>query len=68
MVLAHNVADVIIPLSAQTGRYLAPGGTFICSGIIDVRADEVELALKKNGLHILERIERDGWCAMAASL
>ena len=66
LVLANIVADVIIPLSAQVEGYLAPGGTFICSGIIDTRADEVEQALKKNGLKILERIERDGWCAMAA--
>ncbi len=67
VVLANIVADVIIPLSAQAGRFLAPGGTFICSGIIDTRADEVEAALKKNGLQILDRIQRDGWCAMAAA-
>ena len=67
IVLANIVADVVIPLSAQAGRYLAPGGTFICSGIIDTRANEVEEALKKNGLKILERMERDGWCAMAAT-
>ncbi len=67
MVLANIVADVIIPLSAQVERFLPPAeGVFICSGIIDTRADEVEKALKKNGLRILERIERDGWCAMAA--
>lgn len=68
MVLANIVADVIIPLSAQAGRYLASGGVFICSGIIDTRADEVESALRKNGLQIRERIQRDGWCAMAAGL
>lgn len=68
IVLANIVADVIIPLSAQASRYLGPGGTFICSGIIDTRADEVEAALRKNKLRILERIERDGWCAMAAAL
>ena len=68
LALANIVADVIIPLSAQAGRYLAPGGTFICSGIIDTRADEVEGALRKNGLAIIERLEKDGWCAMAAVL
>lgn len=68
LVLANIVADVIIPLSAQAGRYLAPDGVFICSGIIDIRADEVQAALEKNGLSILERLERDGWCALAARL
>ena len=68
VVLANIVSDVIIPLSAQVGRYMSSDGVFMCSGIIDTRADEVEGALKKNGLTILERIERDGWCALAADL
>ena len=68
VVLANIVADVIIPLSAQAERFLSPVGIFICSGIIDTRADEVERALKKNGLTLVERLERDGWCAMAARL
>ena len=68
VVLANIVSDVIIPLSAQVERYLAPGGAFLCSGIIDTRADEVQGALEKNGLRILERLERDGWCAFAADL
>lgn len=68
VVLANIVADVIIPLSAKVDRFLAPGGVFVCSGIIDTRADEVRAALEKNGLMVLERVERDGWCAMAAAL
>ena len=68
VVLANIVSDVIIPLSAQVGRYMSSDGIFMCSGIIDTRADEVEGALKKNGLTILERIERDGWCAFAAAV
>ena len=68
LVLANIVADVIIPLAPQVPGLLEEDGVFLCSGIIDTRADEVEAALKKNGLKILERIERDGWCAMAAAL
>lgn len=68
VVLANIVSDVIIPLSAKAGWFLSPDGVFICSGIIDTRADEVENALKKNGLAVLERIERDGWCAMSARM
>ena len=66
VVLANIVADVIIPLSAGVGAFLAPGGFFICSGIIDTRADEVQAALEKNGLRIIKRLEKDGWCAMVA--
>ena len=66
LVLANIVADVIIPLSARAEELLAPGGAFLCSGIIDTRAREVETALEGNGLRILSRKERDGWVALAA--
>ena len=68
VVLANIVSDVIIPLSAQVGRYMSSDGIFMCSGIIDTRADEVEGALSITGLRMRERLERDGWCALAADL
>ena len=37
LVLANIVADVIIALAGEVGRYLEPEGVFICSGIIDGR-------------------------------
>ena len=66
LVLANIVADVIIPLSAHARSLMAPGGVFLCSGIIDTRAGEVAAALEANGLHIVEKRERDGWVAYAA--
>jgi len=63
VVLANIVADVIIPLSAFAGDFMEPGGTFICSGIIDTRSAEVAAALKKNGFTIVEKKEKTGWCA-----
>ena len=68
LVLANIVADVIIPLSAQVERYLTPDGVFLCSGIIDTRAGEVEAALKANGLEILEAMTQDNWAAFSARL
>ena len=68
LVLANIVADVIIPLSAQAGRFLAPEGVFLCSGIIDTRAAEVRAALEKNGLEVVERREQKGWVAFAARM
>jgi ribosomal protein L11 methyltransferase len=62
VVLANIVADVIIPLSAFVDKFLAPGGTFLCSGIIDTRAQEVRAALEQNGL-TAEKTEQNGWCA-----
>ena len=64
--LANIVADVIIPLSAKAGDFLTEDGVFLCSGIIDTRADEVQAALEKNGLHVFERREQNGWVALAS--
>ena len=63
LILANIVADVIIPLSGVVGPWLTPGGKFLCSGIIDTRADEVRAALEGNGFVILKALERKGWYA-----
>ncbi len=61
LVLANIVADVIIPLSAVVRRFMAEGGIFICSGIIEHRWPETEAALKSNGFDILEHRSEDEW-------
>ena len=66
LVLANIVADVIIPLSAQVPALLEQDGVFLCSGIIDTRAGEVEAALERNGLAVFERREQNGWVALEA--
>ena len=63
---ANIVADVIIRLAPDAGRYLTDDGVFICSGIIDIRAAEVEQALADNGYTIIEMKEQDNWRAYAA--
>ena len=66
VVLANIVADVIIPLSAVAHRFLTPDGVFLCSGIIDSRAEEVAQALEQNGWTITRKLERKGWFAYEA--
>lgn len=61
LVLANIVSDVIIPLSALVPEFLAPGGTFICSGIIEGRQDEVAAALRQNGFAILNHACEEEW-------
>jgi len=68
LVLANIVADVIIPLSEKIPGLLAGDGVFLCSGIIDARAGEVEAALKRNGLTVTRRREKNGWAALEAKL
>ncbi len=68
LVLANIVADVIMPLCAPVRDLLQPGGTFICSGIIDTRSAEVEACLQREGYAIIERREQSGWISLVARL
>ncbi len=61
LVLANIVADVIIPLSAFVPEFLAPGGHFVTSGIIEGRQDEVERALRGNGFDIVKHDCQEEW-------
>jgi ribosomal protein L11 methyltransferase len=66
LVLANIVADVIIPLAPLAGGFLAEGGVFIASGIIDERAEDVRAALTAAGLRITEEMHSEGWACFAA--
>ena len=61
IVVANIVADVIIALAATARDLMAPGGYFLCSGIIDDRAAEVKGKLVENGFTILEENTSEGW-------
>lgn len=66
LVLANIVADVIIPLAPQVPGLLEEDGVFLCSGIIDTRTREVEEALKRAGLTVTKKREKNGWAALEA--
>ena len=61
MVVANIVADVIMGLSGSVRDFLKPGGLFLCSGIIDDRAEEVLQKLKSDGWDVLEQRTSEGW-------
>lgn len=63
VVFANIVADVIISLAPRIRGLLAENGRFLCSGIIEGRADETAAALSANGVEVLERREDNGWNA-----
>lgn len=67
IVLANIVADVIIALSAFVKEFMKPNGTFICSGIIAERTDEVADALRKNGLKIDKIRTEEDWSVIVCS-
>ncbi len=63
VIVANIVADVILRLGPDVGAFLAPGGTFIVSGIISERAEEVRTALAGWGWRITEERYENGWYA-----
>ena len=61
IVVANIVADVIIGLSGRVRPFLKEGGLFLCSGIIDERAEEVLAQLRADGWTVMERHDSEGW-------
>ena len=61
VVAANIVADVIIALAPNVHHLIKKDGVFICSGIIDTRAQEVRGVLESSGLLVLEANELEGW-------
>ena len=62
---ANILAPVIQMLAAPLTRHLNPGGLFVCSGIIEEAAPDVEKALLDAGYEILESKTRGDWHAFA---
>ncbi len=61
VIVANIVADVIIALAPLLRPFLKEGGLFLCSGIIDDRAEEVKGKLIDAGWEILEANTSEGW-------
>ena len=61
LIVANIVADVIIALAPQVRGLLKAGGLFLCSGIIDDRAEEVREKLVEAGWTIEETRSGEGW-------
>lgn len=66
LVLANIVADVIISLTENIKTYMAEDATFVMSGIIDTREQDVLAALDKNSFDIIERKPENGWVCLVA--
>ncbi|MBQ3791894.1 MAG: 50S ribosomal protein L11 methyltransferase [Clostridia bacterium] len=63
VICANIVSDIIIRMAADVGKYLAPDGKLIVSGIILERKNEVLEALGKAGLIETDGMEENGWYA-----
>jgi ribosomal protein L11 methyltransferase len=67
LVLANILAPVIVRLLNQgLGDLLTPGGYLVLSGILEEQSKEVESAMQKNGLSLVERRQQGDWVALWA--
>ena len=66
VVLVNIVADVIIGLAPVLPNFLTEKSTLICSGILDVRLNDVLAALEKAGLTVTQIREKEDWRCVTA--
>ncbi|MDR1733330.1 MAG: 50S ribosomal protein L11 methyltransferase [Oscillospiraceae bacterium] len=65
IILSNIVADAICSLTETVGELLAPGGVWICSGIIDTREPDVLTALESRSFRVQQRLEEGGWVCLS---
>ncbi len=65
VICANIVADIIIRMMPDVGALMDEKSVILASGIIVERSEEVITAFEEHGFKILERIDENGWCALA---
>lgn len=63
---ANILADVLIPLAPQVWKHLKKDGILICSGILDIKEEDVKTALTEAGFSILEVTAQGEWVSITA--
>ncbi len=63
---ANILADVLIPLAPQVWKHLKKDGILICSGILDIKEEDVKAALTEAGFSILEVTAQGEWVSITA--
>jgi ribosomal protein L11 methyltransferase len=67
LVVANILSEVILSLLDQIPGVIAPGGLFICSGIIDENAPGVLEKMRTMGFEIISVKTLDGWTAISGT-
>ncbi len=65
VVCANIVADVIIRLLENVDLFFEDNAVLICSGIINIRVEDVKVAFSKHGYKIIAERTKDNWYAFA---
>ncbi|MBQ3018438.1 MAG: 50S ribosomal protein L11 methyltransferase [Clostridia bacterium] len=65
VITANIVADIIIRMLPDIGKFMHEKTVLVISGIIDERCEDVYASINKNGFKIIEEIHENGWCAIS---
>lgn len=68
IICANIVADIIIRMTPDISPFMNEKTVLLASGIISERCDDVVECFEENGFKIVERVEDNGWCALAVRL
>lgn len=68
VIAANIVADIIIRMLPDIGKYMHNDTILVISGIIDERCADVYESISKNGFTTVEEIHENGWCAISLKL
>ena len=68
VITANIVADIIIRLLPDIGKFMHKDTVLVISGIIDERCADVYQSIEENGFIITEEIHENGWCAISLRL
>ena len=65
LVVGNILAEVILTLLPHVPEVLAPGGNFICSGILQSQQDEVVAKARALGFALTTALVKEEWVALA---
>ena len=65
LVCANIVADIIIRMTPDVGKYMKEDAVLLASGIIAERCDDVIACFEQNGFKIVEILTDNDWCGLA---
>ena len=65
VICANIVADIIIRMMPDVGALMNENSVILASGIIVERSEDVINGFEEHGFKIVERIDENGWCALA---
>lgn len=65
VIMANILTEAVLLLLDDIKTVIAPGGTLVCSGIIDTKRAQVQEKLMAHGFHILTVASQEDWVALA---